>query len=227
MDKKLVLANTLKRRIMNMELAPGAALDEVSLCEEFNLSRPPVRELLRQLAAEGYLQLEANKGARVSSMSHESLRNFYLASPLIYISTTQLAAVNSNKQDIDELKAIQNLFKEAIDKKDIEGRVYYNNQFHLKIGLIANNPYLMPSLERLLIDHARLGKIFYKHPTTDDMRKTLDAAVEHHDQIINAIEEHNVVLAEKIIRDHINLSRKRMSDFVVPEGVEVAITYDS
>ncbi|MFC3171362.1 GntR family transcriptional regulator [Acinetobacter vivianii] len=143
-----------------MELAPGAVVDEVSLSEEFGLSRSPVRELLRQMAAEGYLELEANRATRVSSMNHQSLRNFFLAAPLIYISTTQLAAINATQIEIDQLKQIQKLFREAIDQGDIEGRVYYNNQFHLEIGKIAHNPYLLPSLERLLIDHARLGKIF-------------------------------------------------------------------
>ena len=74
MDKKALLAETLKRRIISMELAPGAVLDEVTLSEEFGLSRPPVRELIRQMAAEGYLELESNRPVRVSSMSHEPYR---------------------------------------------------------------------------------------------------------------------------------------------------------
>ncbi|SPY97893.1 putative transcriptional regulator [Pseudomonas aeruginosa] len=41
---------------------------------------------------------------------------------------------------------------------------------------MAHNDYLMPSLRRLLIDHARLGKIFYRHPTTDDMQRDLELA---------------------------------------------------
>ncbi|MBB3319626.1 transcriptional regulator GlxA family with amidase domain [Rhizobium sp. BK176] len=54
-----------------MELAPGAVLDEVALSEEFGLSRPPVRELMRQMAGEGFIELEANRAARVSSMSYQ------------------------------------------------------------------------------------------------------------------------------------------------------------
>ena len=146
MDKKALLVETLKRRIISMELAPGAVVDETLLSEEFGLSRPPVRELIRQMAAEGYLDLEANRSARVSSMSHQSLRNFFLAAPLIYISTTQLAAINATPVEIDQLKKIQASFREAIDQNNLEGRVYYNNLFHLEIGRIAENPYLLPSL---------------------------------------------------------------------------------
>lgn len=225
MDKKILLATTLKRRIISMELPPGASIDEVALSEEFGLSRPPVRELIRQMAAEGYLELEANRGARVSSMSHQSLRNFYLAAPLIYISTTQLAAANASTEEINELKKVQLLFRDAIRKNDIEARVYYNNIFHLEIGKMAHNPYLMPSLERVLIDHARLGKIFYRHPPTPNMQADLDKAVLQHDQIIEAIETHNVNEAGEIVRAHMDLSRRRMTEYVVPPAVEVPVSY--
>ena len=87
-DRKTALADALKRRIVSMELAPGAVVDEVALSTEFGLSRPPVRELLRQMAAEGYIELEANRAARVSSMSYQSLRNFFLVAPMIYIATS-------------------------------------------------------------------------------------------------------------------------------------------
>ena len=225
MDKKALLVETLKRRIISMELAPGAVVDETLLSEEFGLSRPPVRELIRQMAAEGYLDLEANRSARVSSMSHQSLRNFFLAAPLIYISTTQLAAINATQVEIDQLKKIQASFREAIDQNNLEGRVYYNNLFHLEIGRIAENPYLLPSLERLLIDHARLGKIFYRHPNTADMQEDLDTAVIQHDQIIDAIERHNAGEAGEIVRVHMDLSRRRMTEYVVPTGIDVALTY--
>lgn len=225
MDKKALLAETLKRRIISMELAPGAVLDEVTLSEEFGLSRPPVRELIRQMAAEGYLELESNRPVRVSSMSHQSLRNFFLAAPLIYIATTQLAAINASKADIEQLKQIQKQFREAIDNNDLGGRVYYNNLFHLEIGKIADNAYLAPSLERLLIDHARLGKIFYKQPTSDDMQEDLDAAVIQHEQIIQAIEQHEVNIAGEIVRIHLDLSRRRMTEYVVPAGIEVPLSY--
>jgi DNA-binding GntR family transcriptional regulator len=92
LDRKAALSLALRHRILTMELQPGAVLDEVLLSEEFGLSRPPVRELLREMAGEGFVELEANRAARVASMSFHSLRNFFLAAPMIYIATTKLAA---------------------------------------------------------------------------------------------------------------------------------------
>jgi DNA-binding GntR family transcriptional regulator len=129
-DRKVLLNETLRRRITGMELAPGAVLDEVGLAEEFGLSRPPVRELMRQLAAEGYIELEANRPARVAAMSYQSMRSFFLAAPLIYVATTQLAAQHATAQEIAELKLIQAQFRTAIEQNDVVGRVHFNDQFH-------------------------------------------------------------------------------------------------
>lgn len=224
-DRKTSLGDALRRRILNMEMAPGSVVDEVALSEEFGLSRPPVRELLRQMAAEGYIDLEANRAARVSSMDFQSLRGFFLAAPLIYVATTQLAAAHATQADIDELRKIQAQFRAAIESQDVEGRVLWNDEFHLQIGKIARNSYLMPSLRRLLIDHARLGKIFYRHPPTPDMQANLDTAVAQHEQIIEAIERHDADTAGALVREHLDLSRHRMADYAAPEGVDVPIVY--
>lgn len=219
-DRKVALGDALRRRILSMELAPGAVLDEVALGEEFGLSRPPVRELMRQMAAEGYIELEANRAARVASMSYHALRNFYLAAPLIYGATTKLAALNATRAEIDELKHVQQRFKAAVQRGDLDGRVFYNDQYHLLIGRMAHNPYLLPSLRRLLIDHARLAKTFYQ-PRDKGMQADLESAVRQHDEIIEAIERRDAEAAGEIVRAHLDLSRRNMAMFVAPDGIDV------
>jgi len=222
-DRKAVLAEALRRRILSMELAPGAVVDELALCDEFGLSRPPVRELLRQIAAEGYIELEANRAPRVAAMNHDSLHSFFVAAPLIYIATTQLAATYASEAEIEALKAIQAQFRQAIEARDVENRVVYNDAFHLEIGRMAHNDYLMPSLRRLLIDHARLGKIFYRYPTTDDMQQDLETACDQHDQMIDAIERRDPARAGQLVREHFELSRRRMAEYAAPQGLDVPI----
>lgn len=224
-DKKVLLDQALRRRIVSMELAPGAVVDELALGEEFGLSRPPVRELMRQLAAEGYIELEANRPARVSPMNHDSLRSFFLAAPLIYVATTQLAANNATPKDIEKLKEIQAGFREAILEGDVQKRVFQNDQFHFEIGRIARNPYLMASLRRLLIDHSRLAKTFYRSNAPIDMKSEMEKAAKQHDEIIEAIEYHDMQLAGEIVREHWELSRHRMAEYVTPEGLDVPLRF--
>ncbi len=134
------------------------SLNEVALAEEFGLSRPPVRELLRQIAAEGYIDLEANRAARVASMNFDSLLNYFLAAPLIYVATTKLATVHASQTEIDGLKRIQERFLAAVENEIVDERMLHNDQFHFAIGKMAHNPYLLPSLNRLLIDPCAAGQ---------------------------------------------------------------------
>ena len=90
--KKSVCIDDLRRRILTHELDPGSYLDEVEIGETYGISRPPVREVLRQLAGEGYVVLHENRGAQVAPMSHKTLRNFFIAAPMIYAAVARLAA---------------------------------------------------------------------------------------------------------------------------------------
>ncbi|WP_025732359.1 GntR family transcriptional regulator [Carnimonas nigrificans] len=222
-DKKVQLEETLKRRIVSMEIAPGAVVDEISLSQEFGLSRPPVRETMRALAAQGYIVLEANRAARAAPMNYQSLRSFFLAAPMIYVAISQLAATHGTAEDIEELRRIQALFRQAIDTRDTASRVYYNNQFHYFIGTMSRNDYLLASLNRLLIDHARLAQNFYLSPAVDEVRKDMLTAADQHDEIIEALEQRDVEKVERTVLTHWHLSRQRMTDYVIPDGVQVAL----
>ncbi|HDR8925037.1 TPA: GntR family transcriptional regulator [Burkholderia vietnamiensis] len=224
LDRKAVLAQTLRHRILSMELQPGATLDEVALGEEFGLSRPPVRELMRQMAAEGYIELEANRAARVASMNYDSLRNYFLAAPLIYVATTKLAAMHATQAEIDGLKRIQKRFRAAVEGGGVDERVLQNDEFHLAIGKMAHNPYLLPSLCRLLIDHARLAKTFYQ-PRDEKMEEELVEAIQQHDAIIDAIERRDAQAAGEIVSAHVYLARRNMASYVAPEGIDVSIDF--
>ncbi|EJB06854.1 transcriptional regulator [Rhizobium leguminosarum bv. trifolii WSM597] len=219
-DRKSSLELALRRRILTMQLPPGAVLDEVALSEEFGLSRPPVRELMRQMAGEGYIELETNRAARVSSMSYNSLRDFFLLAPMIYITANKLAAENRTKAELEVLKEIQRAFRKAVDDCDVEGRVFHNDQFHRQIGEMAHNVYVVPSLRRLQIDHARIGKIFYQHPNTPRMQEELELASDQHDEMIEVIERRDADASGELARLHIELSRRNMAMYAAPEGLQ-------
>ena len=219
-DRKATLGTTLRRRILTMEIAPGSVLDEVALSEEFGLSRPPVRELMRQMAGEGYIELEANRPARVTSLSYQALRDFFLVAPMIYIASTKLAAQNRTQGELTVLRKTQLQFRAAIDASDVEGRVFFNDEFHLRIGEMAHNAYLMPSLRRCLIDHARIGKIFYQ-PSDKKMQDELEVAADQHDAIIRALERQDANEAAEITRAHLDLSRRNMAMYATPEGMDM------
>ncbi len=123
--------------------------------------------MLRQLAGEGYVVLHENRGAQVAPMTHKTLRNFFMAAPMIYAAVTRLAAEHATPAQIMRLKDTQTLFRAAIRDGDVAERALLNQRFHAVIGEMADNEYLSPSLRRLLIDHTRIGMTFYSPRKTE------------------------------------------------------------
>ncbi|MGR3761600.1 GntR family transcriptional regulator [Roseobacteraceae bacterium NS-SX3] len=218
--RKTEAYENLKRRILTLSLAPGDDLDEPRLCEEFGLSRTPLREVCRQLAGEGYLVLRENRAARVSEMSYTTLRDFFLAAPMIYGAVLRLAAANARPPQIEALKAAQEEFKAALRLGSGADRALANNRFHEITGEMADNVYLLPSFHRLLIDHARIGMTFYR-PQTAEMADNLSEASQQHDAIIAAIEAGDEAAAGQLAEDHWNLSRGQIEMFVMPSALDV------
>ncbi len=220
--RKGVLYNALKKAILTLERPPGSDLDEVQLSEAFSLSRTPLREVLRQLAGEGYVELRENRGARISEMSHTSLRDFFLTAPMIYGAVLRLAARNARPDQVTELKDAQEAFKTSLRCGSSTDRALSNNRFHELTGQMADNIYLMPSFSRLLIDHARIGMTFYQ-PQNAHMVDNLDAANSQHDAIITAIEIGDEAAAAQLAIDHWNLSRKQIELFVMPSALNMPL----
>ena len=66
------------------------------------------------LAGEGYVVLHENRGAQVAPMTHKTLRNFFVAAPMIYAAVTRLAAGHATPAQVARLKACQRAFRTAI-----------------------------------------------------------------------------------------------------------------
>ena len=219
---RAALTDHLRHAILTQVLAPGMDLDEATLSEDWQLSRTPLRDVLRQLAGEGYVQLRENRGARVSEMSHTTLRDFFLAAPMIYGAILRLAARNATDLQVKELKEAQTRFRATLRAGDIAARALANNRFHEVTGRMAANTYLLPSFQRLLIDHARISMTFFR-PRDAETARTLDTASQQHDAIIAAIEAGDEDGAAALADAHWNLSRHNIEHFVMPAGLDVPL----
>jgi DNA-binding GntR family transcriptional regulator len=219
---KAVCLDDLRRRILCQELEPGAYIEEVQLAEAYEISRPPLREVLRQLAGEGFVVLHANRGAQVSPMTHKTLRNFFIAAPMIYAAVSRLAAVNARPGQIMQLKDTQTLFRGAIRDGDASARALLNDRFHAIIGEMADNEYLMPSLRRLLIDHTRVSMTFYD-PRVPALAQQREIAAQQHDRFIDLIEARDADGAADLAIAHWELSRSEIEQFVSPASLDIPL----
>ena len=221
-SKKVQCIEDLRRKVLTEALEPGIYLDETELSESYGISRPPLREVLRQLAGEGYLVLHENRGAQVAPMSHKTLRSFFVAAPMIYAATTRLAAEHATPAQIARLKDTQRLFRLAIASGIAADRALWNQRFHSVIGEMADNEFLMPSLRRLLIDHTRIGMTFY-NPRKEAMACVSAIAADQHDEFIALIEAGNADAAADLAVAHWELSRAQIESFVAPESIRIPL----
>lgn len=213
------LYEDLKRQILTMELDPDSNLDEVSLGERYGVSRTPVREIFRRLEGEGYVSIQENRGARVTPMNHSTLRSFFQVAPMIYAAIGRLATQNHKRAQLDVLQEVQERYRRASILGEPYAMVIENNRFHEMLGEMSGNVYLCASLNRLLIDHARIGHTFYR-PRDEDMQKRVLVSVEHHDLMITAIEQRDEDLIVDTVFEHWELSREDMELFVAPQSLE-------
>ena len=94
--------------------------------------------------------------------------------------------------------------------------VYWNQCFHALMGEMVDNSCIKPSYDRLLIDHARISQTFYR-PRDAEMEKRMFSALEHHDEMIAAIEKGDCQRVVDLIVEHWELSRDLIEYFVKPD----------
>lgn len=218
---KARLQHSLRRDILTLVLAPGQDLDEMALCAQYGVSRTPLREVLRELAGEGYLQLREHRGAQVSALDHTTLRSFFAAAPMIYGAVLELAAQHASAAQILDLEQAQQRFEEALANGAADERTLTNQRFHEITGEMTGNSYLRPSFGRLLIDHARIGMRFYHKD--DKAGETQEEASAQHRAIIDAIRCGDSQRARCLANAHWELSRHQIARYVMPSPLDIPL----
>src|SRR5215210_7664302 len=131
------VAELLRQRIFRRELEPGSWIDEVKLAQEYGISRTPLREALKVLAAEGLVTMKVRRGAYVTEVSERDLAEVY---HLLALLESDAAAVVAERASAAELKELQKLHKELeAAVKDRERFFAVNERFHMRLLELAAN----------------------------------------------------------------------------------------
>lgn len=222
-NKKEDVVRDLKQRVLSVELPPGSALDEAQLSAQYGLSRTPLREVFQRLAGEGFVNIETNRGASVTSMDFATMRTFFQCAPMVYAAVARLATEQATPAQIDELKNIQQKFRHAFKQADSQSMSLWNHQFHEQLGFMSASPYLTPSLGRLLIDHTRMSHRFYRTDNTAAQARVAQAC-DQHDQMIDAIASRLPAESVELTLQHWELSRNEIDKYVLPDPLPLDAT---
>ena len=131
------VAELLRQRIFKRQLEPGSWIDEMKLAEEYGISRTPLREALKVLAAEGLVTMKVRRGAYVTEVSDADLADVY---HLLSLLESDAAGVVAQRATDAQLKELQSLHKEleaAVSHRDRFFAV--NERFHMRLLQIAGN----------------------------------------------------------------------------------------
>ena len=168
------VAEALRQRIFNRSLEPGSWIDELRIAQEFGISRTPLREALKVLAAEGLVTMKVRRGAYVTEVSDKDLRDVY---HLLCVLETDAAAVVATSATDEQLKEIQRLHAELEAAVDDRERFFaLNEQFHMQLLAFADNRWR----DQLVADLRKVMKL-NRHNSLFKQGRVEDSLAEHQD----------------------------------------------
>lgn len=131
------VAEQLRQRIFRRELEPGSWIDELKIAEEFGISRTPLREALKVLAAEGLVTMKVRRGAYVTEMSEKDLRDVYHLLSLLESDAAGVVARTATPAQRQALQALHDELEGCVHDRDQFFAV--NERFHMQLLAIADN----------------------------------------------------------------------------------------
>jgi len=195
-------ARSLRDEILSGVFPSGARLGEAELATRLSVSRTPIREALSRLAAEGLVELQPNRGARVASWSTEQLREIFELRLLLEPVAVRMAVPKLDPAQLDEL---DELAAEMMRRgSDLTAMVELNRRFHGIFIAAAGSAPLAAGLRG--VTHAAVVHQNFHHYTADAMRRSLH----HHVEMVAAARAGDGDWAEAIMRAHLYNARATM-----------------
>ncbi len=131
------VAEQLRQRIFRRELEPGSWIDELKIAEEFGISRTPLREALKVLAAEGLVTMKVRRGAYVTEMSEKDLRDVYHLLSLLESDAAGVVAERATPEQQQTLRDLHAELESAAGNREAFFSV--NERFHMALLDMADN----------------------------------------------------------------------------------------
>lgn len=188
------VAELLRQRIFRRELEPGSWIDEVKLAQEYGISRTPLREALKVLAAEGLVTMKVRRGAYVTEVSEQDLAEVY---HLLALLESDAAAVVAERATAPQLKELQKLHKELeAAVKDRERFFALNERFHMRLLEIAGNKWR----NQMVADLRKVMKLHRHNSLLKSGR--IQESLDEHARVMEALAKRDAERARERMQEH-------------------------
>ena len=199
-----IVFDYLKNAIISGELKPGERLMEIAIANKLGVSRTPVREAIRKLEKEQFIEMIPRKGAYVASTTIKDMLDVLEVRRLLEGFATELASEKMTDLGLVELLRTHKGFLKALDDNDIDAMVAYDNEFHERIFIASGNLKLI-ELTKALSEQVQRYRLSYFNEF-----KNFDELRDWHEKIYNAIANKNRKQAALAAKKHVELIEKRV-----------------
>lgn len=197
------LSSKIRENILTGKYATGEKLTENKICEEFGVSRTPVREALKQLELEGLIENIPNRGAFVLGLSLQDIQDIYILRKSVEIVAIKWAIERITEEELQELQEAYDLMEFYTIKKDADKMLQINTRFHEAIYKAAHSRFLEQILKYYQFYIMKTRKVALTQ------ENYLEIVLEEHKAILEAIYEKNIEKAEKAMDIHLSHSQQR------------------
>jgi len=218
LTKEEQVADFLREGIIAGRFARGARLKQQEIATLLQTSITPVREALKLLEAEGYVNSDNYRGAVVAPFNIEASREVLDLRILLETKLVRGAVQNATAADISELKVMADEFARAFDAGDNETARAANYRFHHRMFEIAAMP---QTLHFVQILWAR-----YPFDLINRLKGRVRRAAEEHDEVIQAFITHDAAAAMLATRQHIEAGWQELHDSLQPPKADSAEIID-
>jgi DNA-binding GntR family transcriptional regulator len=208
------VAQRLRQMLVEGRIAPGAKLNERELAELLNVSRTPLREAIKMLAAEGLVELLPNRGAIALSLGEADVLNTFEVMAGLEGMAGELAAQRITPEELAEIQAMQFEMMAAYTRRDLSAYYTINARIHEAISAAAKNPVLATVYHQV---NARLQALRFR--SNQDGEKW-QRAMKEHEKMIEALSARDGAAMRDVLQQHLRNKR----DVVLEQLREVANT---
>jgi DNA-binding GntR family transcriptional regulator len=195
------LSQTISERltgaIISGELSPGTKLDEKALAEQFDVSRTPIREALRQLAATRLVRFVPRRGFSVAEFDPHALDDMFEGASELEALCARLCALRAGPMDRRRIEVLHQQAVQAIAKGDVKGYAALNEEFHNAIYAGTRNATLQTMVADLRQRLAPFrSRVFFT------AANRMKSSLAEHDPIVRALLAHDGDEAANAMRSH-------------------------
>lgn len=191
------VAGKIRQGLLSGAYAPGQRLIETDLCEQLGCSRFIARVALQQLANEGLVEIERNKGARVRRVSVDEAIDITEVRMALEALAAACAAERATDEEAAELREMVAQMHQAVQSAELLTYSDLNARLHARIRALATNATLTETIERLLSQVVRHQFALALKPGRAPV------SLVQHERIVESIAAHDPKEAEAAARRHL------------------------